>query len=607
MPKKIKNVKYDLSILIPARNEEFLKKTIEDILANVEGNTEIIAVLDGYETELPKDARLTVIYNFESKGQRAATNQACRLSEAKYVMKADAHCAFNKGFDRKMLEAFREIGDDVTMVPIMRNLHAFDWVCPDGHRRYQSPSGPCKDCGKPTTKDVVWIPKTNPQSVSYCFDQEPHFQYFNDVKKRAEYKKDLEATGFTETMSLQGSCFMMARDKYWELNVSDETFGSWGSQGIEVACKTWLSGGRVLVNHKTWYAHMFRTQGGDFGFPYSQSGKAVGHAKQTAKELFFDNKWEKQVRPLSWLLEKFWPVPGWTEEMRAKIKAWPLQNQKGVQAENIVQEPKEAENQNTVPAQDGAQTKYFVPSDSVSREQNAAESRGATIPSIGILYYTDNNIDEKIMKVCQKQLLKTAGEKKIEKIVSVSLRPVDFGKNIVLPLERGYSALFKQILAGLETLDTDIVFFCEHDILYHPSHFDFMPPDRYTWYYNSNYWFLRLKDGFALHYRARPLSGLCVYRDIAILHYRERIELVEKEGYSTHIGFEPMTHRRINWKNFYPFDAFESASPNIDIKHGKNLTWARWRQDQFRRKPLDWQEANIDTIPGWENARELLQ
>ena len=100
----------DLSILIPARNEEFLKRTVEDILANIEGNTEIIVVLDGYKTDVPKDKRIRVIYNPESVGQRAGTNQACKLSKAKYIMKCDAHCAFDKGFDRKMIEAFREVG-----------------------------------------------------------------------------------------------------------------------------------------------------------------------------------------------------------------------------------------------------------------------------------------------------------------------------------------------------------------------------------------------------------------------------------------------------------------------------------------------------------------
>jgi len=41
--------KYDLSILIPARNEMFLARTIEDILKNSEGKTEVIFVLPQVE------------------------------------------------------------------------------------------------------------------------------------------------------------------------------------------------------------------------------------------------------------------------------------------------------------------------------------------------------------------------------------------------------------------------------------------------------------------------------------------------------------------------------------------------------------------------------
>jgi hypothetical protein len=113
---------------------------------------------------------------------------------------------------------------------------------------------------------------------------------------------------------------MSTREKYWELGLSGEEFGSWGNQGIEVACKTWLSGGRVLVYHKTWYAHMFRTQGGDFSFPYHQSGRGVQKTKQKVWEFFTDGKWNKQIHPVSWLVEKFWPVPGWTEEALRKLK-----------------------------------------------------------------------------------------------------------------------------------------------------------------------------------------------------------------------------------------------------------------------------------------------
>ena len=531
---------YDLSILIPSRNEMFLARTIEDILSNIEGNTEIIVGLDGLWADPPitDNPRVTIVHVSESIGQRAMTNHLCRLSSAKYIMKVDAHCAFDKGFDVKMMN---EMQDDWTMVPVMRNLHAFNWVCPDGHIRYQGPSGPCTTCNKETVRDVVWIAKNNPQSTSYCFDSEPHFQYFNEFKKRPGGKGDL-----TESMSLQGSCFMLTRDKYWELNICDENFGSWGSQGIEVAVKTWLSGGRVMVNHKTWYAHMFRTQGGDFGFPYQLSGSAVSHAKKTAKDLFFAGTWEKQIRPLSWLIEKFWPVPGWKPEDLAKLKG-------GV--------------------------------------------------STGCLYYTDNSLDETVARVCQRQLKKAINGKKL---VSVSLKPMDFGQNIVLDLKRGYLTMFKQILAGLEALDTDVVFFCEHDVLYHPSHFEFTPPKQDVFYYNGNYWFLRLTDGFALHYDVSPLSGLVAYREPLIKHFKERIALVEKEGFSYNIGFEPMTHGRIDWKTKYGFEVYHSSSPNIDISHGKNVTQKRWTQDKFRRKPTNWTEANIDTIPGWDNVRRLL-
>jgi len=306
----------DLSILIPARNEEFLSKTVEDILANIESDTEIIVVLDGEwaTPPIPQNDRVVVVYLPESIGQRAATNLACKLSTAKFVMKADAHCSFDKGFDRKLIE---DMQDNWTVVPTMRNLWAFDWKCYKcGKRTYQDKGNLCPNCGNLMKKKMVWIAKEKPQSNSYCFDSEPHFQYFNEFTKRPEAQGEI-----VESMSIQGSCFMMTREKYWELNICDESLGSWGSQGIEVACKTWLSGGRVVINKKTWYAHMFRTkQANGFGFPYPQSGKQAEHAKKTVLNQFQDGSWPLQKQSLRWLVEKFWPVKGWTDEDKNKLK-----------------------------------------------------------------------------------------------------------------------------------------------------------------------------------------------------------------------------------------------------------------------------------------------
>lgn len=316
----------DLSILIPANTEMFLARTIEDICAHTEADTEVIAVLDGKwaEPAIAQHERVNVIYVPESIGQRAATNLACKLAQGKYVMKVDAHCSFDQGFDRKMLEAFKETGDNVTMVPVMRNLHAFDWKCYDcGWKKYQGPTPiKCEACGKSDNirRKMIWEPRRGTYSTSYSFDAEPHFQYFEDYKHRPQYIKDKEEKGLTETMSLQGSCFMATRKLYWKLNLSDEAFGSWGNQGIELACKTWLSGGRVLVNHRTWYAHMFRTQGGDFSFPYKQRESKVRETKKKVWEFFINGKWDRQKYPVNWLVEKFWPVPGWTQEQLNKLK-----------------------------------------------------------------------------------------------------------------------------------------------------------------------------------------------------------------------------------------------------------------------------------------------
>ena len=607
----------DLSILIPARNEMFLAKTIENILANIEGNTEVIAVLDGAwaEPRIVDNPRVALLHYSQSIGQRAATNQAARLSRAKYLMKCDAHCAFDKGFDVKMMA---EMHDDWTMAPLMKNLHAFDWVCPEGHRRYQGPSGPCKECGKETVRDILWQAKPSPNSVSYCFDSTPHFQYFGEYAKRPEGKGDI-----TETMSLQGSCWMLTRDKFWELNVCDENFGSWGSQGIEVAVKTWLSGGRVMVNKKTWYAHMFRTQGGDFGFPYPISGKDQEKAKSFARDLFFNNKWEKQIRPLSWLIEKFWPVKGWMEEDLKKLKdntfrfSAKIGDVKPAESEpvdDMVDKPTDGIIYDASRTSDASHTKY-----NVSRTSDASKNTNNKLTK-GIIFYTDNALKLKIGHAVQRQLKGVSNVKKIP-IVSASLKSMPhFGdKNIFFPdLQRSYFAMFKQILGALENSWTDIVFFCEADVLYHPSHFDFTPPDRNTFYYNQNVWMLRTTDGHALHFDVNQLSGLCVYRDAAITHFRERYKMAEKAfktlseaGFSRFIrnmGFEPMTHGRVKWQNTFKLGTWKSDLPNIDIKHGKNATGARWKKSQYRNQKLliNWAESD-DEIPGWGKTIDLIK
>ncbi|MBF8249494.1 MAG: hypothetical protein HW400_95 [Candidatus Levybacteria bacterium] len=563
----------DLSILIPARNEMFLGKTIENILANIEGNTEVIAVLDGYTVpipEIPIDLRVTIVDLPKSIGQRAATNVAARLSQAKYLMKCDAHCAFDKGFDIKMMA---EIHDDWTMVPLMKNLHAFDWVCPIGHRRYQGPSGPCVECGKPTVKDILWKAKDHPKSTSYCFDSTPHFQYFNEYTKRPGYK---DKGDITETMSLQGSCWMLTRDKYWELGVCDEKFGSWGSQGIEVAVKTWLSGGKVMVNKKTWYAHMFRTQGGDFGFPYPISGGDQEKAKNFARDLFFNNNWPKQVHPLSWLVEKFWPVKGWSEEDFTKLKANKFK----------FSGPSETKPTETEPF------------DELSAEGIIYSSE----PTKGIIFYTDHQASVRVAHRVQGQLKKVSGAKHLP-ITCASIKKMTFGdRNIHFPhLKKGYLTMLKQILGALEKSQAEIIFFCEQDVLYHPSHFDFVPMKKNIFYYNQNWWRVRTADGLAVHWDDNLTLGLVAYREHLLKFYRQRLLDVAKNGDKNNLELEP------GGENLKLAEAWKSQCPNVEIVRGQNFSENKLSLKDFGDKATEKKFTTAIEIPGWGKTKELVR
>ena len=220
--------------------------------------------------------------------------------------------------------------------------------------------------------------------------------------------------------------------------------------------------------------------------------------------------------------------------------------------------------------------------------------------SKSIVYYTDNLVDEILAEKCRKQLLKS----KLP-IISVSLKPIVFGTNIHLPLKRGYTAYFKQILTGLEASRSEIIFLCEHDWLYHPSHFEFTPKEKNVFYYNDNWWRVRADDGLAINYDTHLLPSICAYRETLIEHYKKVVDNIEKNGdkysYISSMGFEPGTHNRKERPTLYKAEGWKSTYPNLDIRHTTNLTKSKWRQSDFRNPQScrNWQEKKAWEIDGW--------
>ena len=542
----------DLSVLIPARNEDYLLPTINTILAARERSTEIIVVADGqWPVEpIPDHPDVHLIYHPQSIGQRAATNEAARAARGTFVMKLDAHCMVGPGFDRLLIEPYEDgtLDRTVTTMPRLYNLHVFDWVCPScGLHFYQGPEKtecgsrddkgtfvPKSGCGAkgPLRKELIWQPRWNRMTDHMRFDQEMKFQYWKDYKRRPDANP---ANDFPELMGNLGACIFMKRDRFFELGGMDEAHGSWGQFGTEISCKSWLSGGRQVTNRRTWYSHLFRTQPG-FSFPYPNRGRDQDHARDYSRKLWLGNYWPGQIRPLSWLIRKFWPVPDWSDPGPA--------------------------------------------------------------PTPGAVYFTDSQLDPAIGDPCRAQLLRALPSG--TDLVSVSLQPLDLGRNVVLPLERSRLTMFRQILQGLETSTADHVFLCEHDVLYHPSHFDFIPPRDDTFYYNAHVWRVRMTDGFAVTYDMHSVSGLCANRQLLLSHYRKLVEGVSVSGYDHKLGYEPGlgTSQLKTWR---------SAQPNVDLRHGKNLTASRWHPSEFRDISTcqGWQVA--DVVPGWGRFPTRLQ
>ncbi|MCS7092139.1 MAG: hypothetical protein NZM26_02200 [Patescibacteria group bacterium] len=231
----------------------------------------------------------------------------------------------------------------------------------------------------------------------------------------------------------------------------------------------------------------------------------------------------------------------------------------------------------------------------------------------GIIYYSDNRLDEPIFSIVQKLILQS----KLP-IVSVTHKRIELGENYVLNGPSTIVTMIKQIVMALDKSKVKYVFFCEHDVLYPPSHFEFTPPKDNIFYYNSNVWRWDYPQDRAIAYeRLISLSGLCVNRQFALNHYRRRLKKILEEGFDKDTkrhepdwarkwGYEPGT-KKVRRGGFSDddFETWESKDPLIDIRHNKNFSPRKVTLDSFKHPPTGWKEISIKNLPYW-NLEEMF-
>lgn len=293
-----------VSIIIPSRSEEFLQKTIDDILVKAKEAIEVIVILDGYwpQTVIKDEERVLILHQgtvHNSRGMRAAINDGVALSKGKYIMKVDEHCMFDQGFDVKLKA---DCEDNWVVIPRRYRLDPYKWeIIEDGRPPidYMFLDYPYKSKGDVT--DGL---------------------HGNEWKQRYHDRKDIL---IDDTMSWQGSCWFMHRS-WWNFlgDLDDKLYGSFTHESQEIGNKTWLSGGRLVVNKKTWYAHFHKgKKGKGYGFStkqYKKFSQEKERGRQVCIDYWINNRWSKRKYDFEWLINKFWPVPNWPENWQEQIK-----------------------------------------------------------------------------------------------------------------------------------------------------------------------------------------------------------------------------------------------------------------------------------------------
>lgn len=278
-----------VSVVIPARNEQFLGKTVQELLDRAKGDVEVIVNLDGYLPELNKDPRVTYIHRAESRGMRAGINAAVALAKGEYILKLDAHCMVSDGWD---VELQKHCEDNWVVIPRRKRLDAENWCIqdvgkPDVDYEYLSfPDNPA-DFGGPGLNGRIWT-------------------------QRIQERKDIM---IDDNLSFQGSAWFMKKSYFYELELMDDVnYGTFWNEAQEIGLKCWLSGGRVITNKFVWYAHLHKGKkyGRGYSLDHSQLPIGAGYTKRWIK----NNAWNKQTIPFEKLIEQFWPIPTWPENWR---------------------------------------------------------------------------------------------------------------------------------------------------------------------------------------------------------------------------------------------------------------------------------------------------
>jgi glycosyltransferase involved in cell wall biosynthesis len=278
-----------LSVIVPARNEPDVARTVAGLCERAAGDIEVLVVLDGYWPipAIADDKRVRVIHVGKPRGMRPAINLAAGIARGRYLMKIDAHCLVAEGYDA-VLKA--DCPDAGIVVPRRFALDKSSWSIEQRSDTkypvdYEYLTYP--DASDPDTfRNVVWLARRD---------------------ARADVLVD-------DLLVWQGSAWLMSR-RHWDSlgGLDDRTFGPTAyREAHELSLKTWYGGGTVQVTKRTWYAHWHKPSDQGRGYPVPD-----GERDRVCRLMADWAQAGDRRDRLADLIARFEPVPTWPAQRTA--------------------------------------------------------------------------------------------------------------------------------------------------------------------------------------------------------------------------------------------------------------------------------------------------
>jgi len=204
-----------------------------------------------------------------------------------------------------------------------------------------------------------------------------------------------------------------------------------------------------------------------------------------------------------------------------------------------------------------------------------------------IIYYSSNREKPEFEKKVTDGIKQIVGD---TPIISVTQKPMDFGKNICVG-DVGLSDwnIYRQMQIGCKEAKTKYVCTAEADCFYPPTgYFDFQPPDKWLAGHYTNLYIL-WQDSHMFNQKAFSLCGLFSNRTYLLNRFKRSIDdkTMWRDGYKPK---HPLFHK---WKEWTPF---RSMIPIINCKTPQGMR---------HKSGVNTESGPVKDLPHWGNAEEM--